>query len=232
VPSAPSPNPPQTDGGGTELNAHATTRERLLSADVRPSRQRDDPAPTARGARETAGSMSLVLGGSLTHSPGGVLQTLQTHGVHPSPQAVQEVWSNITRRRYRQAWEGAPLEPVGHTLEWRPRKLACGRCGNPLGTYVAYRVVHPDPTLRGEHGVVEKISRRYERSTGTARGQAGSRGPKSNPRFWLEGEIGRRAAKTTACFRCPACGQEYRHNLARLGETLFTSNPNATFTLG
>lgn len=172
------------------------------------------------------------MGGSLTRSAEGRLQTLQTHRMHPSPQAVQQVWTNSTRRRYPQLWEGQPLEAVGHTLEWEPREIACGSCGQPLGKYVAYRVVYATaPELRGERGIVEQTSRHYEPQAETARGQAGSRGPRAKPRFWLEGESGHRAAKTRARFRCPGCHREHRRNLARLGDQLFESKPNAAYLL-
>jgi hypothetical protein len=152
--------------------------------------------------------------------------------MYPSPERVQEVWSNITRRRYKQTWQGEALEPVGHTLEWQPCEIACCHCGHPLGSYVAYRVVYPQESdLRGECGIVENTSRHYERHAGNAVRQAGSRGPKSSPRFWFEGELTRRAAKTSACFRCPGCDREYRRNLARLGAKLFTLNSEAAFIL-
>jgi hypothetical protein len=145
---------------------------------------------------------------------------------------VQQVWSNITRRQYKQAWEGEPLEPVGYTLEWQPRDIACGQCGKSLGKYVAYRAVYADaPQLRGERGLVERTSRHYQANAATAQRQAGNRGPKSTPRFWLEGEIAWRAAKTSACFRCPSCGRAYRRNLASLGEGLFTHNQATIFVL-
>jgi hypothetical protein len=176
-------------------------------------------------------SSASVLGGSLTRSPEGRLQTLQTHGMYPSPQSVQEVWSNTTRRRYPKAWEGQRLEPHGHTIEWEPRAIACGSCGHSLGTYAAYRVIYADATIRGEQGVVEDTARRYERQAQLARGQAGSRGPRARPRFWLTGEIGRRAAKTTACFHCPGCQRDYERNLARLGQRLFESRRESAYLL-
>ena len=170
------------------------------------------------------------MGGSLTHSAEGRLQTLQTHGQYPSPISVQEVWTNATRRRYRKAWEGQTLGPYGHVIEWEPREIACGACGRSVGGYAGYRVRYPDGRLHLEQGIVEDTSRRYERSSSTPRG-AGTRGPRSQPRFWLEGEIGRRAAKTTACFRCPGCKREYRRNLARLGRQLFAQRDHGVFLL-
>jgi hypothetical protein len=170
------------------------------------------------------------MGGSLTRSAEGRLQTLQTHGQYPSPMSVQEVWTNASRRRYRKAWEGQPLGPVGHVIEWEPREIACGACGRSLGGYAGYRVRYPDGQLHREQGIVEDTSRRYERSAATPRG-AGTRGPRSRPRFWLDGEIGRRAAKTAACFRCPGCKSEYRRNLARLGRQLFEQTNTGAFLL-
>jgi hypothetical protein len=176
-------------------------------------------------------TQALVLGGSLTRSADGRLQTLQTHGIYPSPQVVQDVWTSASRRRYPKAWEGQPLEQAGYVIEWEPRKIACGKCARSLGDYVAYRVRYPEDRLQGERGIVENTSRRYERQTEIARGQAASRGPKSQPRFRLEGETGRRAAKTAACFHCPACGRDYRRNLARLGAQLFEHPSGSAFLL-
>jgi uncharacterized Zn-finger protein len=172
----------------------------------------------------------MVMGGSLTHSANGRLQTLQTHGMYPSPMSVQEVWTNATRRRYRKAWEGQPLEQVGHVIEWEPREVACGVCGRPLGGYVGYRVRYPDGRVDREQGIVEDTSRRYERNASTPRG-AGTRGPKSHPRFWLEREIGKRASKTSACFRCPGCKSVFRRNMTQLGRRFFEHHPGETFVL-
>jgi hypothetical protein len=187
------------------------------------------PHEVSRG--EQSDRRNLVMGGSLTSSPEGRLQTLQTHGMYPSPQDVQSVWTSSTRRRYPKSWHGQPLEQVGHVIEWEPREIACGKCHRSLGDYVAYRVLYPDKQFQGEQGVVEKTSRRYEPQQETARGQAASRGPKSQPRFQLKGEVGRRAAKTTACFRCPGCQSEYPRNLARLGAQLFDHSPTSPFLL-
>jgi hypothetical protein len=172
---------------------------------------------------DQADQTPLVLGGSITRSPEGRLQTLQTHGIHPSPQGVQGVWSNASRRRYPKAWQGQRIEQVGYAIEWEPREIVCGKCHRSLGRYVAYRIRYADGRLQGEQGIVEDTSRRYEQQAETARGQAASRGPKSRPRFRLEGEVGRRAAKTTACFRCPSCRAEFQRNLARLGAQVLAS---------
>lgn len=196
-----------------------------------PTKRFRPPLVSREGSDRAHRDPALVLGGSLTRSPQGRLQTLQTHGMHPSPQCVQELWSNTTRRRYPKAWEGQSLGEAGYTIEWEQREIACGACGRSLGRYVAYRTVHPSGEAHRERGVVEDISRRYERQAELARGQAASRGPRANPRFHIEGEIGRRAAKTTAHFRCPGCGREHTRNLARLGEALFTSRPDAAYLL-
>jgi hypothetical protein len=172
----------------------------------------------------------IVLGGSLTRSPDGVLQTLQTNGIYPSPQTVQHVWSNISRRRYPRRWEGEPLESVGHVIQWRPREIACGHCGHSLGRYVAYRVVNLGASSSGgERGIVEQTSRHYEPQAELARRQAARRGPKSRPRFYLQSQSTRTADKTTACFSCPDCGHKYTRNLARLGERLFTEESDSVF---
>jgi hypothetical protein len=171
-----------------------------------------------------------VLGGSLTRSPEGRLQTLQTHGIYPSPQGVQEVWTSAKRRRYRKVWEGQKLEPVGYVIEWDPRKIACGACGRALGAYAGYRICYPDGRVHEEQGIVEDTTRRYERDASSGSG-AGSRGPRSQPRFWREGEVGMRAARTTACFRCPGCKKKYRRNLARLGAQFFARSEGEVFVL-
>lgn len=171
---------------------------------------------------------SPVMGGSLTRSASGQLQTLQTHGMYPTPPTMQDVWTNASRKRYPRAWEGEQLAAVGYTIEWQPRPVACGECGRALGSYVGYRIRRLDGRLDREQGIVEDTSRRYERDITTARG-AGSRGPRSQPRFWLDGEIARRASKTAACFRCPACKKEYRRNLSRLGHQFFDGREGETF---
>jgi hypothetical protein len=171
----------------------------------------------------------VVLGGSLTRSAEGRLQTLQTHGIYPSPQNVQAVWSSASRRRYPQAWRGEALEQVGHVITWEQREIACSACGHSLGQYVAYRVDYPDGRPQGEQGIVEKTARRYEAQPPEIR--SGARGPRTRPRYQLEGEIGHRAAKATACFRCPGCRREYRRNLARLGGQLYESSNQSAFLL-
>lgn len=187
--------------------------------------------PTAVDIGDTPGrDRSPVMGGSLTRSVEGQLQTLQTHGMYPTPPTMQDVWTNASRRRYPRAWEGEQLAAVGYTIEWQPRNVACGECGRSLGSYVGYRIRRPDGHLDREQGIVEDTSRRYERDVSVAAG-AGSRGPKSQPRSRLDGEIARRASKTAACFRCPACKKEYRRNLSRLGHQFFDGREGETFLL-
>jgi hypothetical protein len=170
------------------------------------------------------------MGGSLTRSPGGQLQTLQTHGMYPTPPTMQDVWTNASRKRYPQAWEGEELAAVGYTIEWQPRPVACGNCGRSLGSYVGYRIRRLDGRLDREQGIVEDTSRRYETGFAVARG-SGSRRSRTRPRFWLDGEIARRAAKTAACFRCPGCKNEYRRNLSRLGQQFFEGPEGQIFLL-
>jgi hypothetical protein len=172
----------------------------------------------------------VVRGGSLTRSPDGRLCTLQAHGIYPSPQTVQDVWASASRQRYPKAWEGQALERVGYIIEWEKRGIAC-RCGRSLGDYVAYRIVYPDRRVHDERGIVEKTSRRYEQQAARESRQAATRGPKSQPRFRLEGQIGRHAAKTTAYFHCPGCKREHRRNLARLGTQLYEHPDNSPFVL-
>jgi hypothetical protein len=173
----------------------------------------------------------LPRGGALTRSPEGRLRTLQTHGQAFTPAIAQEVWSAARRRRYPRAWDGRPLEAVGYAVEWQPGELACGACGRSLGRYAAYRTRHPVGGVVEEVGLVEDTARRYERQAALAVGVPGGRGPRPRPRFWLEGKACLRAAKTTACFRCPGCGREYRRNLARLGEQLFERPGPTAFPL-
>lgn len=177
------------------------------------------------GARQ-----SPVLGGSLTVSADGQLQTLQTHGMYPSPLAMQDLWTNASRRRYPEAWAGEELAAVGYTVEWERHGVACGACGRSLGEYVGYRIRYAVQSDFGEHGVVEKTSRRYERSVMTPRG-AGTRGPKPRPRFDVTGEVGRRAAKATAIFWCRGCKREHHRNLSTLGREFFKRPRGETFLL-
>ena len=135
-------------------------------------------------AKKPTEASPVVLGGSLTRSPEGRLQTLQTHGQYPSPQGVQQVWSAAKRRRYPDAWDGQALARVGYTIEWEPREISCGKCVRSLGRYVAYRTRH-QAEVDEETGVVEDTSRaRTAQAT--------------NRRFTITGEVARRAAKTTA----------------------------------
>jgi hypothetical protein len=187
------------------------------------------PIPVDTG-NDSDRDQSPVMGGSLTRSPEGQLQTLQTHGMYPTPPTMQDVWTNACRKRYPQAWEGEPLAAVGYTIEWQPRPVACGNCGRSLGSYVGYRIRRLDGHLDREQGIVENTSRRYETGITVARG-SGSRHSRTRPRFWLEGEIARRAAKTAACFRCPGCTKEYRRNLSRLGHQFFEAPEGETFLL-
>jgi hypothetical protein len=187
------------------------------------------PRSLERGG-ESDRDRSPVLGGSLTRSADGQLQTLQTHGMYPTPLTVQDVWTNASRKRYPEAWEGEPLAAVGYTIEWNPRDIACSNCGRSLGSYVGYRIRYPDGHLDREQGIVEDTSRRYERDISVTHG-AGSRGPRQRPRFWLDGEIARRASKTAGLFRCPGCKKEYRRNLSRLGSQFFEGREGETFLL-
>lgn len=122
------------------------------------------PIPVDIGDKSGRGR-SPVMGGSLTRSGDGQLQTLQTHGMYPTPQTVQDVWTNATRKRYLKAWEGEELADVGYKIEWEPRNVACGECGRSLGSYVGYRIRYPEwpprprawdrgghePSLRNRH---------------------------------------------------------------------------------
>lgn len=173
---------------------------------------------------------SPVLGGSITRSPEGRLQTLQTHGQYPTPTTVQEVWTFASRKRYPKAWEGERLADVGHVIEWEPRRIAC-ICGRSLGNYVAYRIRHPlgQQLEVEEHGVIEKTPHRYGYTS--ERMHDGNRNKRSKPRFRIDREIGHRARKTTAYFHCRGCGRTHERNLHRLGQTVFESPPGRTFVL-
>jgi len=156
-----------------------------------------------------------VLGGSLTTTPeGDELQTLQTHGQYPSPMTMQQVWSNASQRRYRESWQGQVLPEVGFEVRWKPCRLTCGHCGHSLGNYAAYHA-------REEWGVVEDSPKRA----------------RSNPsrssefrRFQLDGEIGRRAAKSAAIITCRKCDRGYRRNLAHLSHTIWDAK-TSTYAL-
>jgi hypothetical protein len=159
----------------------------------------------------------VILGGSLTRSPDGNLQALQTHGLYPTPQGVQEVWTFARQRRYPASWQGQPLPDVGYVIQFRPTPItiACD-CGHSLGKYVPYQA-------QDEQGIVEDTSRRYEPELGGPRKPA-SRVPRRQPRFKLESSKTQFARKTTAIFTCPSCGKEHKRNLARLGQTLWQSD--------
>jgi hypothetical protein len=165
----------------------------------------------------------LVLGGSITRGPDGQLQTLQTHGIHPSPKGVQEVWSNAHRRLYPEDWHGEELPDVGFRIEWQPREIACGSCGTKLGGYVAYRA-------GDECGIVEDTVRVYERTGGRPK-EPRYRQPRPRPRFRLESKDLRYAAATTACFHCPGCKKTYRRNLLKLGRAIFEDRKTGPFLI-
>jgi hypothetical protein len=95
---------------------------------------------------------------------------------------------------------------------------------------MGYRIRYPDGSLGAEFGIVEKTSRRYERNAMTPK-SAGTRGPRPRPRFELSGEVGRRAAKTTAIFRCRGCNKEHHRNLSTLGRQFFERSSGETFLL-
>jgi hypothetical protein len=172
----------------------------------------------------------LVLGGSITRSPEGRWHTLQTHGQYPTPMSVQDVWSSASRRRYRKDWDGKPVGDVGYRIEWEQRRIACV-CGRSLGDYAAYRVCRASGQEQRleEHGVVEDTTHRYGHTT--ERMRDGSRNERSKPRFWLSGEIGFRARKSAAHFRCRGCGRTHERNLHRLGQQVFESPAGQTFVL-
>jgi hypothetical protein len=169
-----------------------------------------------------------VLGGSLTRDRDGVLITvLTTDGGYFTPNVVQSIWSNVNKRSYPKTWDGAEL-PRGYVIRWRdPTRFLCGQCGRSLGDYVAYHV-------NREYGVVADTARTYkphENFSGRPGGAAERRAPKRQ-RFELSGEVGYRAARTRAHFRCPRCGHAAPpYNLARLGRALFDA-PRRQFRVG
>jgi hypothetical protein len=169
----------------------------------------------------------IVLGGSLHRAPNGKLCTIQTTSVsYPSPNAVQEIWSNVTTRRYPRAWDG--IEPDGALVIWWSDliKLSCGRCGRSFGGYVAYHAGK-------EYGVVENTTRRYyPRENFAARPESTrTRLSPARRRFSFSGEVGHRASKTLCHFRCSHCSSEQEYNLARLGRWLF-ERPTKAFKVG
>lgn len=169
----------------------------------------------------------MVLGGSLHRAPNGRLCTiLTTPAAYPSPDAVQEIWSNATARRYPKAWDG--IEPEGALVIWwsDPIEFLCGRCERSLGRYLAYHAGR-------EYGVVVPTARRYyPRESFAARPEAaGARLSPSRRRFSRTGEVGHRASKTVCHFRCAHCSSEQEYNLARLGRRLF-ERPTRTFKVG
>jgi hypothetical protein len=181
-----------------------------LSPRPRPIPQHDDDRP-------------VVLGGSITRAPDGRLQTLQTHGIHPSPKGVQEVWSNARRQLYPEPWHGVKLPDGGYIITWQPREIACGKCGTKLGDYVAYHA-------REEFGIVEATARFYDQVEGRPK-EPRHRRPRAHSRFELESKDLRYAAKTTACFHCPGCKREFRRNLSTLGRKLFAADPDRPFLI-
>src|SRR5438105_4192629 len=132
---------------------------------------------------------TTILGGSITRAPNGYLATiLTTGGTFPSPNVVQDIWSNARRRRYPQAWNG--IQPEGHLVVYwtqQPVRLRCRRCGASVGDYRAYQA-------RGEYGLVQDTTRKYHPRENFPPDQFKNSpqdrlGP-ANERFWLAGKIG------------------------------------------
>jgi len=169
-----------------------------------------------------------VLGGSLTLAPNGYLATIQTIAIaYPAPMVVAELWPTVASRRYPKAWDG--IEPRGALIiYWTPEPTAieCG-CGARLGKYRAYQA-------RGEYGVIRDSPRRYHPPNRypaeTIKHMPNDRIAPPRQSFWLTGDVGTRASRTIAHFRCSRCRQEHERNLRRLGKTLFET-PSPRYVL-
>ncbi len=192
-------------GGGTIVTNESSSRARGHS--VSPRR-----AP------------KYVLGGSLHPAPNGYLATIQTtSSIYPAPMVIAELWPTIRSKRFSQAWNG--IEPEGAlVIYWTPRptRILCGQCGKSLGKYRAYQA-------GGEYGVVSDTPRRYHspdrHPPGTLKQMPQDRQQAARPVFWLTGEVGFRATKTFAHFRCTVCDVEYEANLRRLGQPIWQQTP-------
>lgn len=204
------PSPPQSAEGESVADHH------ILPAGKRRA--------TLRAMGVPVDDEDPVPGGSLTRSPEDRLQTLQTHGIFPSPAAVQELWSHVGRRRYPAAWEGRPLEKIGYAVCWgTPRKALCGghRCGRSLGEYRPYRALD-------EYGIVENTLRNRDRFSDAVLA-SGEWQPLQRPWAWLDGEARGCAANTTAKFWCSGCKEYRARNLYKLGRRLFEDDTATSF---
>jgi hypothetical protein len=173
----------------------------------------------------SANTGQLIQGGSVTLAPNGYLATILTTGASfPSPQVIQDVWSNARRRRYPRAWN--EIEPVGHlVIYWTPDppiRLICRRCRAGLGSYRAYQA-------RGEYGIVQDTTRRYHPRENFPpdefKNSPQDRLTPAQLRYWFAGNLAR-AATTIACFKCINCGHESERNFRRLGKQLFENRPS------
>jgi hypothetical protein len=151
----------------------------------------------------------------LHRAPNGDLVTIQTtEAFYPTPLGVQEIWDNVTQRRAPKSWDG--IEPEGALIIWwaEPEiEVQCGNCHRPIGRFRTYRA-------GVEIGVVSVDTRR-----GRLTANRTMRTRDRDPRFQLDGEVGRRARGTFAHFRCPRCHHHYTRRLDRLGTLLWDARP-------
>ena len=170
-----------------------------------------------------------VLGGSLFRAPNGYRCLIQTTGrFYPAPMVVRQIYANASEKRNPKAWDGT--EPQGALVIYLtdPIDLTCERCGGSLGSYVAY-------WARAEYGVLDDSARHYHPRENFPpdhfKNSPQDRLAPANPRFELDGEVGFRAARSIARFRCANCGGRHEHNLRRLGKRLFDARPGS-FPIG
>jgi hypothetical protein len=156
-----------------------------------------------------------VLGGSLHRAPNGDLATIQTtNTTYPAPLVVRQIWASVTQRRYPTAYDGREPEGV-LVIYWSdPISLECGHCRRGIGAYVAY---HADR----EYGIVAADSHRDRLTEKRSM-------PTRDPRHWLTGNSGSKAADTIAHFECPRCHHHYERNLGRLGLVLWKQRPESS----
>jgi hypothetical protein len=167
----------------------------------------------------------IVLGGSMIRAANGYRAIPQYTPIYPTPMTVKQIYSNARQRRYTPSWDGAEPDAKQIIYFTDPIRIWTGCCHRSLGPFVAYNA-------GGEYGVIRDEARQRH-PIGSLPAEELARQPNDrfdakSLTFWIDGEVGGKAAKAWACFRCLKCGHEFNpRNLRKLGKSLFEGRPDA-----